>query len=220
MTGLVAAVRFDVLTVRPYAKQMLLMVAGVGWISVISTPPSAVVAAGSVFAALVAAYPFAIGDKNDLGTLQSVLPVARATFVRARYLAVVGLCAASLAVCTVLALVASAARDVPVAAGELGTVAAVGYALYAVLVGLQLPVYYALGYPRGRLVAYLPLVGVSAAVAGSTALLGDRAPDLDAWLAARPGALAPALVVGATVVLAGSCAVARRLDARRARRAG
>lgn len=217
MTGLAAAVRLDVLTVRPYAKQLLIMVAVVVWISVVSTPPSAVIAAAAVFAALVAAYPFAIGDKNDLGTLQAVLPVARSTFVRARYLAIAGSCAVALVVGTGLAVVASAARGLPVAPGELGLVAAVGYLLHAVLVGLQLPVYYALGYTRGRMVAYAPLAALSAGVAGGATLLGDRAPHLDAWLASRPGSLVPVLVLVATGVLVGSCAASRRLDARRAR---
>lgn len=217
MTGLAAAVRLDALTVRPYAKQLLVMVAVVTWISVVSTPPSAVIAAAAVFAALVAAYPFAVGDKNDLGTLQAVLPVARSTFVLARYLAVAGLCAVSLAVGAGLAVVASLARDVPVVPGEFGLVAAVGYLLHAVLVGLQLPVYYALGYTRGRMVAYAPLAALSAAVAGGASLLGDRMPHLGTWLASRPGALVPVLVLAGTGVLVVSCAVSRRLDERRAR---
>ncbi|AEE44426.1 ABC-2 transporter permease [Cellulomonas fimi] len=216
MTGLVAAVRLDVLTVRPYARQLLLVVAAVAWIALMSGPPTAVVASGSVFAALVAAYPFAIGDKHDLDTLRAVLPVARGTHVRARYAGSLALYVVALAVCVALALGTSVARHTPPALGELGTVVAVGYALYALLVGLQLPVYYALGYTRGRMVAYLPLVVLSAAVAGSAAVLGDRAPDLDAWLTTRPASLVPALLVGGTALLVLSCAVSLRLDARRA----
>lgn len=215
MTGLAPALRLDVLTVRPYRRQLLLMVVAVAWLAVLSGPPTAVIAAGAVFASLVAAYPFAIGDKNDLDTLRSVLPVPRATFVRARYLASLGLCLVALAVCTGLAVAAAAVRHVPVDAGELGAVAAVGFALYAVLVGLQLPVYYALGYQRGRIVAYVPLVLLSSAVVGFAMLLGDRAPDLDAWVAARPTALVLGLVLAGGVVLVGSCEVSRRLDARR-----
>lgn len=220
MSGFAAAVRLDVLTVRPYGRQVLLLGLAVACISVVGGPPVAVVAAGSVFAALVAAYPFAIGDKNELDSLRSVLPAARRTFVRARYAATVGMYAVCLAVCTGLALATAAARGEPVDAAELGMVAALGYALFAVLAGLQLPVYYALGYPRGRVVAYVPLIVLSAAVAASTSLLGDLAPALTAWVTARPGASVALLLVAGTGLLVASCVTARRLDARRAARGG
>jgi hypothetical protein len=178
-----------------------------------------VLVTAGLFAALIVAYPFAVEDKNDLGTLHAVLPVRRGTLVLARYAtALLGYLAAT-AVALVLALVWGAQAEDPTGAGELALVAATSFALFALLVSLQLPVYYALGYARGRIVGYVPIMLVSAGVGASGAVDADALAAVDRWLADAPGAgVAGLIAAGGVLLLTASAVVSWRLDRRRALR--
>jgi len=220
VSALAAAVRLDVRTVSPYRRQLLPLVGVAAILSAVSTDSVVVVLAGAVFGSATASYPFAVGDKYDLDTLRAVLPVPRGLLVAARYLFAAGVYLVVGALATALALLAAAAREQPVDAGALLTALAVGFGTYAVLAGLQLPVYYALGYTRGRMVAFLPVVLASTAVGLVLSSTGGRAPDVAAWLVDRTGPVAALCLGAGVVVLAASAAVSWRLDGRRAARAG
>ena len=169
-------------------------------------------------AAVVAAYPFAVEDKNDLGTLHASLPVQRGTLVLARYVLSLLTYLVATAAATVLAVAWSTTGDAVVTAGELGLVATAGFVTYALLVGIQLPVYYAVGYTRGRLLGYVPIMLLSA---GGAALGASGEVDLGGLvepLERHPGLVAGLAVLGGATVLVLSALASWRLDRRRTAR--
>jgi hypothetical protein len=212
-----AALRLDVMTVRPYTRQLVMVLGAMGVLVVIG-PPAVGLMAGAVFAAVVASYPFAVEDKNDLGTLHASLPVRRGALVLARYTLSLLTYLVATAAATVLALVWSTTGDAVVTGGELGVVAAVSFVTYAVLVGFQLPVYYAVGYTRGRLLGYVPIMLLSA---GAGAVGASGTVDLAALVAPlerHPVATAAVTIAAGALVLVGSALAAWRLDRRHAHR--
>lgn len=214
---LLAVVRLDGMLLRPYLRQLALIIAAVGLLALFSGVPSVIVVAASMYAVLMMAYPFAVGDKNDIETLHGVLPVGRRVLVVGRYVLLAAVFVVLVLGAVLLAVVAARIRGLPVGSAELLSVVALGTALFAVLGGSQLPVYYALGYTRGRFIAYLPLVVVSGAIAAFGTLAGDL--ELDRWLIGLSGAGWP-MLASAWVVYGCSAAVSVRLDERRAFRPG
>ncbi|WP_163274970.1 ABC-2 transporter permease [Cellulomonas iranensis] len=217
MSAAAAALRLDVMTVRPYTRQLLMVLGAMGVLVVIG-PPAVGLMAGAVFAAVVAAYPFAVEDKNDLGTLHASLPVQRGTLVLARYVLSLLTYLVATAAATVLAVAWSTTGDAVVTAGELGLVATAGFVTYALLVGIQLPVYYAVGYTRGRLLGYVPIMLLSA---GGAALGASGEVDLGGLvepLERQPGLVAGLAVLGGATVLVLSALASWRLDRRRTAR--
>lgn len=221
MSTLSAAVRLDARTVSPYWRQLLPLVGAAGILAVVSREPVVVVVAGAVFGSVAASYPFAVGDKHDLDTLRAVLPVSRGVLVAGRYLYALALYLVIAVLTTTLAALGASMQNgaVDVSAGDLGSAVAVGFGVYALLAGTQLPVYYALGYTRGRMVAFVPLVLGSSAVGMGVSMLGDGLPDLDLWLARWSDRLAPLAVAAGVLLLAASAVVSWRLDRWRAARA-
>jgi len=124
-------------------------------------------------------------------------------------------------VTTALAVLGAAMQEPAMSpdGGDVASALAVSFGVYAVLAGTQLPVYFALGYTRGRMVAVLPVVLLSSGIGVVVSLLGDGAPDLDLWLARWSDRLAPVALVAGVVVLAVSVAASWRADRWRAARA-
>lgn len=218
MSALTAAVRLDGMVMRPYLRQLTFVIGAMGLLVVVGGSPPVVLVSAAMFAALIVAYPFAVEDKNDLGTLHAVLPVRRGTLVLARYAtALLGYLAAT-AVATVLALVWASQASTPVVAAELWLVAGASFALFALLVSLQVPVYYALGYARGRIVGYVPIMLVSAGVGASGVIGSETMETVDRWLTGASGSVAALAFVAGVLLLAVSAVVSWRLDRRRALR--
>jgi hypothetical protein len=206
VSPLSAAVRLDARTVSPYWRQLLPLVGAAGIIAVVSSEPVVVVVAGAVFGSVAASYPFA---------------VSRGVLVAGRYLYAVALYLVIALLTTALAVLGSSIGEpaAGLAAGDLASAAAVGFGVYSLLAGTQLPVYFALGYTRGRMVSFVPLVLGSSAIGMGVSMLGDGMPDLDLWLARWSDRLAPLAVVAGVLLLAASAVVSWRLDRRRAARA-
>jgi hypothetical protein len=208
MTAIASVVRLDLLSVRPYAKQMTLLLAVAAVLGITMDDPAAVLPMSVVYAVLAASYPFAIADKNDLDTLYAVLPLRRSALVVGRYLySLVVFTAATVAGGAVAMGIAVATDRVPTPT-DAALLLAVSFLVFGGMVAVQYPLYLRLGYMRSRLVANLPFMALLAGVLA-----------LGRWI--EPASLPPAgvivsILVGTTTALLGvSLAVAWRLDARR-----
>lgn len=211
MSAVVAMARVDLLSSRPYLRQGLLLIVAAGFLGLTMNDPVIVVPMMAVYAVLISAYPFAIADKNDLDTLYAVVPVRRSAQIAGRYLYALVLFllagAAGLVLLVATALVRGA--ELP-SLSEGGILVAVCFAGYAVMVGLQYPVYVVFGYMRARLFAMLPFAMLMAAGMAFQSRFADLTPP-PAWTAL------PILVGGGLLVLAASAWVAERLPRREAR---
>lgn len=180
----------------------------------VTTPlPPMIVAVFTFAAAIVAVEPFRSDERGRLDALYAVLPVGRANVVWGRYLTMLGTQVAFAAVGVVLAVVAAAVKALPLNAGLTGLILAVGFTLNALILAIETPVVFRMGYARARWVAFTPILVILAIVAlagpsGLNLLRLASGLQVEVWL--------PALLpVAGLVVLALSALVSVRLYATR-----
>lgn len=211
MTHAVAMTRLDLMSSRPYLKHGVLLLVLAALLGSAMDDPGTVLLLTVVYAVLTASYPFAIGDKNDLDTLYAVLPVTRAAQLAGRYLFALVLFLVAAGVGTGLVFVIALAGDKPLPTGpDVAVLVAASFAFYALMIGLQYPMYVWLGYLRARLLANVPFMVLLVAVLAFSARLEDVTLP-------SPTVAAPALVAAGALVLVGSAAVSARLPRRDAR---
>lgn len=204
-----AMVRLDWLTVRPYGRSFAVFLVVAAVCAVALDDPTYAVSIGTVYAALMVSYPFAVAEKNDLDTLYATLPLSGRGFLAGRYLFAVAAFVASTAVMSALSLVVAAVTGRSLDGAALTLLLAACTALYATVVAVQFPLYAWLGYTRARLVAYSPFFVFLPVVVVAQRLHVS-------WTPPGPGP-ALALAVGyAAVALVASAALAARLGPRRA----
>lgn len=207
MTRALAVTRLDLLCVRPYGRQMLLLLTFAAGLGFAMEDPSIVVSMSAVFTVLVASYPWVVAEANDLETLYAVLPLRRSALVLGRYLFSAALFLGATVVATGLALAVAGVRgDLPTPS-DLALLGAASFAVYALLVGVQYPMYMALGYLKARLVATLPFLVL---VAGIVFAL----PHVDTERLPSPAVVVPLLLAVGTMALVVSWGVSVRVRPR------
>jgi hypothetical protein len=197
-------------TVAPYRLQLLgiplLMMAGF-W----GKPEGMVPALALLSASPAAAYPFMISDRADLDTLYAVLPLTRRSLLLGHYVwalaTFVAAAGAGIPVCLLLARL----ENLSFGGYALTAIVAVSWALFALNISIQFPLFVRFGYTRSGMVGTtmtLTVVTVTATVA-----------ILQAHVHLKPGLVWLILVAAIGVVLFGaSAATAIGLDPRRVRR--
>ncbi len=212
MSAVVKMAQLDLRTVRPYRTQMLILLVLVPLFASVYRQPAIVPVTLVVILVVVAGYPFAIGDKNDLDTLYGVLPVRRRALVAGRYAYAMALVGIAEVLGTLIALAMGAAMDLPLGWSELGYAVVAAFAIFGVLVSFQFPLFFALGYARARLVTILPMFILMAVVVAVTQVMPKDSITLPS-----PAVLVAIALVGTVALLGASMAVSTRLDARRVR---
>jgi hypothetical protein len=212
MSAVLRMAQLDLRTVRPYRTQMVIMLVMTPLLVAVWGQPTIVPVMLVVMSVFVAAYPFAIGEKNDLDTLYGVLPIRRATLVAGRYVFAGTLGATSAALGTVVGLPLASVMGQPFAWGETGYLLVAAFVVFGFFVSFQFPLYFALGYTRARLVTFLPIFAVMAVTILAMDVLPTRSIGLPS-----PALLVVGAVVGTAALLVASAALSTRLDARRVR---
>jgi hypothetical protein len=209
MKYLARFVRLELLALRPYVKTMLLMVVLVAVaVAPTSREPWAVLPALMVMTAMFPSYPFSLDERAHLDVLYATLPLPRSVVVFGRYLTMLILFGGVFLFGTVVTVGVGIVREAAVSPENLLLAAAIGFALFAIVVGGQLPVFFALGFTRARAAAYLPIVVVGFALAG-LAQLQERTTL--ARLITQPALLAVGCLAVGCLALGASIAVSRKL---------
>lgn len=171
--GLGAALNLDLWVLRPYLRQLAMFVAAMLVFGFFTGWGTSGLIIAAIYASPLASYPFAASEKNRLETMYASLPVARPMLILSRYLVTtliwLGLTGAFAAVA-----LSGGVRGSNPDPQEWAMLLPLAALLYAVLVGVQLPVMYRYGYTSSRLFTYLPLLLVAAVVG----FLGATAPTL------------------------------------------
>lgn len=209
--------RLDLRSIAPYGRtQVVVMVLVVPLFAWLTGEPATALVIAAVFATFLTSYPFAIADKFDLDTLYGMLPTSRRALVAGRFLLALGLYVAAAALGAVMSVGIALARDQAIATGDAALVLAISFAIFAVVVALQHPFFWAMGYTRARAVSYVPLLAL--AFGGALLpLLGVDPTGAPLGSPASAGGVAALLVLGGALALVASAAVSIRLDARRVR---
>lgn len=152
--------RFDLLSWLPRRQTLVTLALVVAVGAILPIPGMAIVAAAMVTSLMVST-PFLADERGSLNTLYGVLPVTRTAVVtgRAISIAIYFLIATTLAAATTV-LVATL-QDEQVSPGILLVSIAAGAAFAGISMALQVPVFFRVGYSRGRLMAYAPSVVVA-----------------------------------------------------------
>ncbi|KZE91211.1 ABC-2 transporter permease [Microbacterium sp. TNHR37B] len=218
MNSVVQFIRLDLRSLRPSARSLLLpalvlLVAA----ALPSQSPYAVIPAAGVFAVMIAPqYLFGNDERGRLDTLYGALGIDRRRVVSGRYATALAILVAMTAVGLLIAPLAAKALatgfDFPLALG----IAAGSLAVAAVVLSIELPLYFAVGATRARTVGF----AVPAAIVVVVVLVGGLVPEAGEAVAAALTSVPPVwLAVSALVVVLGlgiaSRAVAARLYARR-----
>lgn len=138
---------------RTQTALTLLLVVAVGIL--LPVPGMAIIAAALVTSLMVSA-PFLADEREHLNTLYGVLPVSRRTVVTGRALSIVTYYIAAAALATLVTVISATVRGGRIEPEVLLIAHAVGVAFIGLSMALQLPVFFRIGYSRGRLMAYAP----------------------------------------------------------------
>ncbi|TVT54991.1 ABC-2 transporter permease [Amycolatopsis rhizosphaerae] len=197
----------DLRTVAPYRIQGLVLF-GLLAVSLANTSPVMVLPAlVLLLTSQAAAHPFMIADKAGLETLYAVLPLSRRSVLYGRYAWALASFLATAILGTALALLFAHAHAVPFDGRTLATMLTLSWALFALSVAIQFPLFIRFGYSRvSALGTVLPLALIMVAVVRLHLNIATIAP-LWIWL--------PVLWVAGVAALAASVAVATATDRRR-----
>jgi hypothetical protein len=107
---------------------------------------------------MVSSYPFAVDDKNKLDYLYATLPIDKKTIVIGRYIY-----AAFLVFCVLLCAfcIASAVAAIHGKAAQIKvmfTITCVLFALGLLFAAIQFPIYFKLGFTKGRIAGLVPFI--------------------------------------------------------------
>lgn len=208
MSDTLKIAQLDLRVVMPYRLQALIVLAIAPVLAFVTHDPRSVLPASVVYTSMLVGYPFAIGDKYDLPTLYGVLPIDRSRVVTGRYAFAFGIYVATAVVGLALTFAMAAALGVSITGTEVALLVTASLVLFVLVVALQFPLYFWLGYTKARVLGIVPFVVLFAAIVA-------LAPSLKTAAMPPAGPLVAGGVVGAAALLAASVVLSRRLDARR-----
>lgn len=156
-----AFARFDLQSWLPRI-QTLLPLAFIAVVGIVLPIPGMAIAASAFVVTLIVSAPFLGDERGRLDTLYGVLPVSRRTIVVGRALAILAYGVLALAVANAVTLATVLVRGGDLAPEILLIANAAAVAIIGLAMSLQLPVFFRIGYSRGRLVGYAPALVVAA----------------------------------------------------------
>ena len=202
-----AFTRFDLMSWFP-RKQTLLPLAFIALVGIVLPIPGMAIVASAFVTSLMLSAPF-LGDERDrLDTLYGILPISRRSIVSGRAMAILLYGVAAMIIATLTTLSVAAIRGTTIAPEVLAIGYAAAFAIIGLSVGVQLPVLFRVGYSRGRLMVYAPvlLIAGGAWITQTTGIIdGDTIGSIPLGLG-----VGVCLAVGALGIIIGT-AVAVRL---------
>jgi hypothetical protein len=198
MTAIARMALLDLRTVAPYRRQGLVLFGLVVLLFANKSAVALVPALVLLVTSQIAAYPFLVADKAGLETLYAVLPLPRRSVLYGHYAWATASFLGTAAVGTALAVVLAQVEAVPFGEHTLVTVLAVSWALFAVNVAIQFPLFIRFGYSRISVVGTtVPLAVVTLAVVR----LHLTMTSIETWVPLLWPAGVAALVISATVAM-------------------
>ena len=207
----IAFTRFDLMSWFP-RKQTLLPLAFIALVGIVLPIPGMAIVASAFVTSLMLSAPF-LGDERDrLDTLYGILPISRRSIVSGRAMAILLYGVAAMIIATITTLSVAAIRGTTIAPEVLAIGYAAAFAIIGLSVGVQLPVLFRVGYSRGRLMVYAPvlLIAGGAWITQATGIIdGDTIGAIPLGLG-----VGACLIVGALGIIIGTAVAARLYQTR------
>lgn len=164
MKKVLSCVGLDVKLVKPYAKSVLFLLALGIFMGLMFKSSETLSSYFMMMVMLVMSYPFAVIDKNHLDVLYGTLSVSRKSIVIGRYVFVLIL----ITVCGLLAFGSSLALSAIIGEEliipQLLVMLCALFMTVSLVVALQYPIYFKLGYTKAKMAAMIPLFIVFALI--------------------------------------------------------
>ncbi|HEY6793995.1 MAG TPA: ABC-2 transporter permease [Kineosporiaceae bacterium] len=206
MTAMTRMAVLDLRTIAAYHRQTLLTAAVA--ILGLARQPVFVVPALAWVVPLTVGMLFQISDKEDLQILYAVLPLTRHAVLAGHYLWALAAFLTTTAVGTPLALVLARAQNVSFPGRALAAVLTVSWAICAITIAIQIPLFTRFGYTRvSALTTFLPML-----------LIGLVAPRLHLTVTTPTPADLVLLGLAGAIALLASFTIAVAADRSRASR--
>jgi hypothetical protein len=167
MSKTLSFVRIDWKTVKPYfTGKTLWIYLAIMAVFAFMTSSSApyVVATGSILGYMYTSYPFAVGSKSNMDALYITLGLKRSNVVVGRYIFswLTELCCALAGL--IISVLMSFISGKPVELQTALILVGILFPLIVIMQSLQLPIFFKLGYTKGAVAAYMPLLLMAAMV--------------------------------------------------------
>ena len=170
---------------------------------------------------LMTSYPFSISERNNLDVLYATLSINRKTVVRGRYALMLAAEALGMAVSVLLSWFLNLFIDMGFQLEQVVFLACILFGVYSLLLSVQYPIYFKLGYNKAKLLVMIPMLVLFLVVIelpmlskllGLTLAWNDLSmpQGVPAWLYAAP-LLAGLLFVGGSYRLSCRLYMAREL---------
>jgi len=160
MSKIASFVHLDFYTLKPYKKSIILLIV-IGLILGLTLKSLSVLPAiFMMWLVMYMSYPFSIAEKNGMDTLYATLPLRRRDIVIGRFAFVLLMEFITIAFVLLLSLLLSNLFPLPMeqSMGEALFSLCVLSAVFSLLVAIQYPLYFKLGYTKAKLFTYIPFL--------------------------------------------------------------
>ena len=166
--------KLDLFMVKPYLKKYMLLLFAVSIPVIITTKNIYMMSFIAMFyGVIMVSYPFALSEKNNIENFYGTLSLKKRNIVNGRYIFTLG----TMIFFTILSYIIMIVGNVILRQGleysELLFVLVTGFFMSLILVSLQLPTYFKLGYTKGKIFTYVPFFVIAIGVPLLGSLMGE-----------------------------------------------
>ncbi len=166
--------KLDLFMVKPYLKKYMLLLFAVSIPVIITTKNIYMMSFIAMFyGVIMVSYPFALSEKNNIENFYGTLSLKKRNIVNGRYIFTLG----TMIFFTILSYIIMIVGNVILRQGleysELLFVLVTGFFMSLILVSLQLPTYFKLGYTKGKIFTYVPFFVIAIGVSLLGSLMGE-----------------------------------------------
>lgn len=166
--------KLDLFMVKPYLKKYMLLLFAVSIPVIITTKNIYMMSFIAMFyGVIMVSYPFALSEKNNIENFYGTLSLKKRNIVNGRYIFTLG----TMIFFTILSYIIMIVGNVILKQGleysELLFVLVTGFFMSLILVSLQLPTYFKLGYTKGKIFTYVPFFVIAIGVPLLGSLMGE-----------------------------------------------
>ena len=166
--------KLDLFMVKPYLKKYMLLLFAVSIPVIITTKNIYMMSFIAMFyGVIMVSYPFALSEKNNIENFYGTLSLKKRNIVNGRYIFTLG----TMIFFTILSYIIMIVGNVILRQGleysDLLFVLVTGFFMSLILVSLQLPTYFKLGYTKGKIFTYVPFFVIAIGVPLLGSLMGE-----------------------------------------------
>lgn len=157
MNKILSFIKLDMRLIKPYMKSVLILFCAGIFMGVMFKSGETLSSYFMVMLILIMSYPFAVIEKNNLNVLYGTLSMDRKTVVIGRYLFAFLFAAVGAVLAFFCSWILTAAFRQEFDIGVNIFTVCLTFALFSLVVGLQYPIYFKLGYCKAKAAALVPL---------------------------------------------------------------